>query len=614
MRSSTLYLLIYITFLFGLCSLAQAQISFRPIGEATEAANSNLRTTSEIRDSTQLTLPFWDDFSKTSYLPDSSHWFVEGGTSNVSSSLGINPPTVNVAVFDGWNANGTPYSSLQLGEGAGDSLVSKFIDLTNLNPAWRPSVYLSFFWQKEGRGDAPDDRDSIRLQIMNSDKDWVTIWSKTGEEQTVTDVFVQEIIQVSDASFFHEYFQFRFQSFGRLSGGFDTWNIDYIYMNYDRSPTDTVYEDRALTSQPTSWLTQYSAMPYRHFINNLSENLAPTKVGVNNLDNQVQPIEYYALIQDTTMIFDEMNQGTPLNLAPSATAEITSESIDPNAFEVNTDSLSLMLETKLFINSGDSANWFGKYDLRVNDTTTSTILLDKELAYDDGTAEWAAGLSQQAGMLAYRFVVPNIDAITEVKFYFPDFAPSSAGKTFTIIIWDDIYEYRQGRLLTEQHIVQKSITLNQFTTYSLGRPVAVADTFYIGYEQSVDDFFPVGLDKYGKTQPGNVFINLDGVWEPSNVIDGNLMIRPVFDFNKAVGFEDELFNDISIFPNPTTGVFKIRGGFDKAMILDVLGNSLMTIGGNEVETEVKLGQQRKGIYFVKVEKVRKYKTYKIVLH
>ncbi len=614
MRSSALCLLICTTFLFGLCNFAHAQITFRPIGEAREAANSNLRTTSGTRDSTQLTLPFWDDFSRTSYLPDTTHWFVDGGTSNISSSLGINPPTVNVAVFDGWNANGTPYSSLQLDEGAGDSLVSRFIDLTNINPAWRPSVYLSFFWQKEGRGDAPDDRDSIRLQIMNADKDWVTIWSKTGEEQEVNDVFVQEIIQVIDASFFHEYFQFRFQSFGRLSGGFDTWNLDYIYMNYDRSPADTVFEDRALTSTPTSWLTQYSAMPYRQFIKNLSENLVPTKVGVNNLDNQVQPIEYYALIQDTTMVFDEMNLGTPLNLAPSAMAEITSESIDPNAFDQNVDSLSLMLETKFYINSGDSSNWLGKYDFRSNDTTTSTVLLDKELAYDDGTAEWAAGLSQKSGMLAYRFVVPNIDAITQVKFYFPDFAPSSAGQTFTIVIWDDIYQYRQGRLLTEQHVVQKSTALNQYNTYTLGRPVAVSDTFYIGYEQSVDDFFPVGLDKYGKTQPGNIFINLDGVWEPSNNIDGNLMIRPVFNFNKAVGFEEELFQDISIFPNPTSGTFSISGPFDRALILDVLGNVVMGLDGNDTQTEVRLNQQKKGIYFIKVEKDQKYKTYKIVLY
>lgn len=614
MRNKTPIVFLLLSLLLGICTLSSAQITFKPIEEAREANTSNVRTATSERDSTQLELPFWDDFSRTSYIPDSTHWFLDAGTSTISASLGIDPPTINVAVFDGWNAQGTPYSLLQLGEGAGDSLVSKFIDLTKINPALWETVYISFFWQKEGRGETPDDQDSISLQVMNSDKDWITIWGNSGLDETETDVFNQEIIKISDPSFFHEYFQFRFQSFGRLSGGFDTWNIDYIYMNYNRNPGDLVFEDRALTTPPGSWLTQYSSMPYDHFIINLEQNLQQTNVGVYNLDDQVQPIEYYALIQDTSKIYDEMNKGTPLNLDPSARTEIISEPINPDAFDKNADSISLILETKYFINSGDSANWFDKYDLRTNDTTTSIIKLDEELAYDDGTAEWAAGLSQKAGMLAYRFIIPKSDAITSLNIYFPDFAPSSAGKTFTLIIWEDIFQYREGRLLTEQHIVQKSTALDQFTNYTFGRPVAVSDTFYIGYEQSVDDFFPVGLDKYGKTQSGNIYINLDGVWEPSNIIEGNLMMRPVFGFKKAVGFEDEIFKGLKVFPNPNSGVFSIEGKFEYAKILDVLGNTISEIYGGEMETEVKLLDQKYGLYFLVIRKEQKYKTYKIIIN
>jgi len=596
------------------CNFSIAQITFKSISEASESKNSNLRVASSGRDSTQLELPFWDDFSRTSYLPDTSHWFVEAGTTNISSSLGIDPPTINVAVFDGWNTQGTPYSSMQLEEGAGDSLVSKFIDITKVNPLLRETIYLSFFWQKEGRGEIPDDQDFIHLQIMNSDKNWITIWEKTGLDETETNVFKQEIIQISDPSFFHEYFQFRFQSFGRLSGGFDTWNVDYVYMNFNRFPSDLVFEDRALTTRPSSWLTQYSSMPYDHFIINLEQNLQPTKVGVYNLDDQVQPIEYFALIQDSVKIYDEMNQGTPLNLAPTAKTDITSEPIDPNAFDPNADSISLILETKFFINSGDSANWLNKYDLRSNDTTIHIVKFDEELAYDDGTAEWAAGLSQKSGMLAYRFVVPKVDAITALNIYFPEFVPSAVGKTFTIIIWDDLFQYRQGRLLTEQHIIQPSTTLNDFTSYIFGRPVVVSDTFYVGYEQSVDDFFPVGLDKHGQTQPGNIFINLDGVWEPSNIIDGNLMIRPVFGFKKAVGFGDEILTDINIYPNPNEGVFNIRGQFDDGIVMDLLGNVILKIHGDDMLTEVKFTNQPHGLYFIILKKEGIYKTFKIVVN
>ncbi len=594
------------------CFPARAQVIFRSMEQSLQHGKSQQRVSESERDSTQITLPFWDDFSRTSYLPDTSHWFVDPGTTNISSSLGITPPTINVASFDGWNNLGIPYSSIQLAEGEGDSLVSRYIDLSNINPALYETTYISFFWQKEGRGEIPDETDSIRLQVIDENKEWLTIWTKSGTDVSLTDEFFEEIIQLADPSLFHDYFQFRFQSFGRLSGGFDTWNIDYIYLNFNRNNGDTAFEDRALVTVPSSWLSTYTAMPYDHFIINLENNLQGTKSGVSNLDDQVQPIEFYALIQDSVRIFDEMNQGTPYNLAPKDQTEITSEPIDPNAFDINADSISLILETKFYITSGDSANWLNKYDFRVNDTTRSYVFLDKELAYDDGTAEWAAGLSQQAAILAYRFIIPKPDIITSVKIYFPEFAPSSAGKTFELIIWDDLFEYRQGRLLTEQHIVQRSNALNDFTTYNLGRPVAVEDTFYVGFEQSIPDFFPVGLDKNGNVKEGNIFINLDGVWEPSNIVEGNLMIRPVFGFEAAVGLEDEIFNEIKIYPNPSNGIFTIMGEYDKAWIYDTMGNLILSRDYKHELQEIKLNKVQ-GLYLLKILKQGKYKTYKLVI-
>ena len=591
---------------------ARGQVVFKSIDSISEN-EKGLRVASAERDSTQLTLPFWDDFSQTTYLPDTNHWFIDPGTAIVTSNMGILPPTVNVATFDGWNNMGVPYSTVELEQGAGDSLVSRFIDMSNINPALFQTGYISFFWQKEGRGEMPDDTDSIRLQVINKEKQWVTIWSISGLEATATDQFFQEIIPVSDPSYYHDYFQFRFQSFGRLSGGFDSWHIDYVYLNINRNAGDLTYEDRALVSPPSSWLTRYAAMPYDHFLINLESNLQPTTTGVSNLDDQVQPIEFYAQIRDNTKIFDEMNQGTPQNIAPKSIAELVSEPIDPAAFDLNADTNSLMLETKFFITSGDSSNWLNKYDLRVNDTTRSIVMLDKELAYDDGTAEWAAGLSQKSAMLAYRFIISKPDVVTSVKFYFPQFAPPSAGKTFTLVIWEDIFKYRQGRLLTEQHIVQQSTRINEFTTYNLGRPVVVRDTFYVGYEQSIADFFPVGLDKSGVIREGNIFINLDGIWEPANTVDGNLMIRPVFGFEAAVGLEDEVFSEIKVFPNPNNGVFKISGQFQQAWIFDVMGNLVFQVTEQQQEGEIRL-LTGKGIYMLKIRKEGKYKTYKLVIH
>lgn len=604
---------VIIIFIFC-CGIRQSsgQIVFKSITESLHYQNSGARTASNVRDSTRISLPFWDDFSRTNYHPDTTHWFADPGTAVISSTIGANAPTINMATFDGWNNMGVPYSSNSLLQGAGDSLVSRFIDLSQINPALYPTCYISFFWQKQGRGEIPDEMDSIRLQFIDANKIWRTVWRKTGAGISETNTFQPEILQISNPSFFHTYSQFRFQSFGRLSGGYDTWNIDYVYLNLNRNAGDMAFEDRAMASMPSSWISTYYAMPYDHFLLSLETLLQTTSVQISNMDSQVQPVEFFAQIRDSTRILDEMNQGTPINLAPKSIVNVVSEAINPAAFDPEADTLSLILQTKTYINSGDSANWLNKYDLRANDTTYNQILLDKDLAYDDGTAEWAAGLSQQAAMLAYRFVIPKPDVITSVKFYFPEFSPSAAGKSFTLIIWDDINKYRQGRLLTEQHIVQQSTRLNEFTIYTLGRPVAVLDTFYVGYEQLIPDFFAVGLDKNGNFIPGNVFINLDGVWEQADNVEGNFMIRPVFGFEAAVGFEEELFRDIKIFPNPAQDRFNIYGAIEEAVIFDLLGNEIMRLQDSMQEREVRISSG-KGLYLLKIRKEGKYKTFKLVI-
>jgi hypothetical protein len=603
-------------FVFILIPAFSGQILAQVIFKSIETPNRNhnsLRINASERDSTQIEIPFWDDFSRSTFLPDSALWFLDDGTASISQSLGINPPTVNVAVFDGWNSKGTPYSTLVEEIGPADSLVSRFIDLSSINPQVWPTLYISFFWQKRGQGEIPDSEDSIRLQVMTSENVWKTVWSKTGENLEETNTFFFEIIQLPDPLFFHDYFQFRFQAYGRRSGGYDSWNIDYIYLNINRTPSDNSFEDRALVTTPSSWLTAFSAMPYDHFILGLEQNLQPTSVLVNNLDKQVQPIEYYAQIRDTTKIYDEMNLGTPVNLAPKTISKLTSEPVNPDAFDAAADTISLALETKFFINSGDSTNWLGKFDYRTNDTTRSVVLLDNVLAYDDGSAEWAAGLSQSSAMVAYRFILPEPDVITAVKFYFPEFAPTSVGKTFNLIIWEDIYKGREGRLLTEQHIVQRSPDINAFVTYNLGRPVAAVDTIYVGYEQTVSDFFPLGLDKDGLSHPGNIFINLDGVWELGDQIEGNLMIRPVFGFKKAVGLEDEVFRGIKVYPNPNNGNFTISGEFDKAWVMNALGIQIGEFSPRGKDTDLELQNTAPGIYLLKVLRQGKYKTFKFVI-
>ena len=109
-------------------------------------------------------------------------------------------------------------------------------------------------------------------------------------------------------------------------------------------------------------------------------------------------------------------------------------------------------------------------------------------------------------------------------------------------------------------------------------------------------------------------LHLDGVWEPANNIQGNLMIRPLFGFKKAVGIEDAIFKGIKVYPNPKNGVFAIAGQFEKAVILDILGNTILEINGGQIETEIKLSDRKHGLYLLKVLKQGRNKTFKIIVN
>ncbi len=596
------------------------QITIKPLPSGNNASRIHM----EEIDSTRLQLPFWDDFSAFTDIHDDTLWFSGMGTANISATVGVNPPSINVAVFDGWNNIGLPYSTNKLSNGIADSLVSRFIDLSTVNTTDRNTVYLSFFWQKRGEAEKPDKPDYISLQFRNADKEWVNVWDMYDVKDTIDhNRFYQSMVQVpNDDAYFHEFFQIRFQSYGRLSGGYDTWNIDYILLDKGRSdPGYTIsHDDRAITGFPTSWLTKYQSMPYDHFLANLESNLQPITIDVFNLEynpppsvDTLQPVKYYFQLRDTADFFyfyDTLNNSFNTNAYTQKIEHIEFGPIDADIFDRDADSISLQLETKVFINAADTSKYL---TYRVNDTVSTHVTFDKALAYDDGTAEWAAGMSLSGAKLAYRYVIPEPDVITEVQAYIPEFTPSAVGSTFNIVIWDNLDEGVEGRLLTDQHIVRQSTRLDDIISYKLSRSVTVSDTFYIGYVQSTDEFFPVGLDK-SRDSHDEIFVNTEGnVWEQGMKTSGSLMLRPVFGSGKAVGIQEDLFRDNKIYPNPTTGKVTIEGRFDYGVLYDIFGREVLRTGSGQTETEVIIDHANSGLYILKLYKQGKYQSFKILV-
>src|SRR5688572_2450006 len=211
--------------LFILCILsvqaASGQISLVPIPHSGGSAKE---TNAAARTKVTVSLPFWDDFSQSnSPVPSQENWSA-GASTWVNDGLGINPPSINVASFDGVDSLGKPYSVTDvLAKGFADKLESQPIDLAAVSGAERNSVFMSFYYQMKGRGELPDAGDKLILEFKTADNKWEQVWTVENNGTQAVDVFTQVVVPVAADRFFHNAFRFRFKNFARLSGPYDTW-------------------------------------------------------------------------------------------------------------------------------------------------------------------------------------------------------------------------------------------------------------------------------------------------------------------------------------------------------------------------------------------------------
>src|SRR4030095_13586055 len=107
------------------------------------------------------------------------------------------------------------------------------------------------------------------------------------------DEFYDTLLKVDGNRFFHESFQFRFTNFGRLSGPYDTWNLDYVYLNKNRTSGDRYLPDQTIISSLTNLFGDYRSIPYDHFLETKTES-HPT-YGVFNVKNDTTTLSYWTV-------------------------------------------------------------------------------------------------------------------------------------------------------------------------------------------------------------------------------------------------------------------------------------------------------------------------------
>ncbi len=535
------------------CTLTvYGQLRLYPVQPARNAKNTGenagLRTQTH-----ELQLPFWDDFSTYTGAPDTSLWMAGSGVL-VNRTHGINPPTLGVATFDGATADGGLYSTDDDSVGLADTLVSNPIQLGTLSPSEVNSVYLSFFWEFEGAQEQPDAEDSLRLLFLNQNNEWVRIDAFKLADVTSDSTF-QEVIYQLKPEFLHNNFQFKFEDYARLSGPYDAWHIDYVYLNKGRQVNDKTFFDRAISMPPTSLLNGYWAVPKKQFFANPGKYLSRSSVSIYNLDKIFQPIEYTAIVSnsfDSTDVYDTLNYNTPLNpiLQGQERRTLTTNPLVLKSLNENLDSIYLNL--KFYISSGDSVLPNG-INYRINDTTTATMALDNYFAYDDGTAEFGVGMDQNSGEIAYMFILDQPAILNRVDISFINISRNESGTPFNLYVWKKLTGQPSDLIYKrEDQSIQPIEGFNQFQTVNL-EETEVADTFYIGLEQLTSDYLVVGYDK--NDDNGNrIFYNVGGGWQQNKDLHGSLMIRPYFSTSEIpLALEKpEEEPEIKIYPHPAS--------------------------------------------------------------
>lgn len=656
---------IYYTFTFlflvlSHLSMAQLQRLPAPQGGTPNLSEKRGNTAARTKQTTPLRLPFFDDFSKPlqNIYADTNLW-QSSYSVRINDGMAIRPPTINVATFDGLDSAGMAYNPNEvLLTGYTDQLISRPIDLSEaqISVAERATVYLSFFYQWYGNVEAPDAKDFLELGFKTADENgWRTVMTIYPRENFDATVFYDTIINVSGDQFFHEAFQFRIRSFGRLSGPYDTWHVDYVYLNKNRNINDLSFPDRALSTQLGPLFGKYRAIPRHHFFSN--DQMTPPVFEIQNMKNMEAAINFRTEgffsstdkeTNTTTTHQTVIGKATPINITDNVLFAYEHRSIrmdtlpdinDPLQFPKDPaiDStlvrLTIALQTRDNIplnttppvepdSTGDYTPNYKPIRFTTNDTLSADYVLSDYFAYDDGIAEYAAGLIEAGNLVAYEFELDTTyslkqDTLVGFDIYFPPYAISSNQTVDFFIYHEDPdnpgFPGEQWLRIPSKRVLRKGV--NEFQRMQF-LPALLIDEkkFYIGWQEPAAGDVTVGLDISNDTGE-KIFVNTNGSWYQNEDVRGSLMLRPVFGsgiIDASVGIKEETI--FRLYPNPNGGVFYIEGDVGDIEIFTLTGESVpFESSSTDRRTEIKVSTRVPGLYLVRYREGKFIQSQKLVI-
>ena len=567
------------------------------------------------REATPLTLPFVEDFSTSRIYPDSTRW--ADYNVYVNAGFPLNPVTRNAATFDVLDAQGRVYEYAISNPFISEYLTSNIIRLDSvfspetkaLTPA--DSLYFSFFYQPQGNGNAPEAQDSLVLEFglpNGLDTVWHHIWSTPGktlaqfQEENGGAFFKQVMIPITDTVFFKPEFCFRFYNWASIAnnsqptnrGNEDNWNIDFVYLDRNRTAANPSYPKVSITSEAPSFLNRYRAMPYKHYRANPTASITERfNLMISNLDDQPHSLTIqYTVDQVNGSQHYEYQSYRPFDAPPLSYWQPDSVMVAQLfSMDYDRDSTSYLIR---------------QY---ISDSTCNPPLVDSLVyvqgfynyfAYDNGIPELGFGVEPSpGGTFAVKFELNEMDTLRGVQILFNRTLNDANNQYFDIVVWkdnngkpgDEVYRLANRKPIWDDQIYK-------FAYYKFDRLIRLNGVFYIGIVQQGTGLLNVGFDASKDNSQYN-FINVTGSWQQSTK-RGSIMMRPVVGASYYIGVDENHANEeIALYPNPTASTLHIDGVSNGVgiAIYDITGRQVMR---SSFTDEIHVGTLQDGLYLLNI--------------